>query len=208
MPDLPFLSELIALASVVMIDIALAGDNAIVVGMAAAGLPAQQRRKAILWGIIAAALLRIVFAIFTSQLLMIVGLMVAGGILLLWVSWKLWREIRSSAREEAEAEAALEDANIATKPGKSFKEAVTQIVVADVSMSLDNVLAVAGAAREHTGVLILGLALSVALMGLAASFVARLLQRHHWIAYVGLIVILFVAVKMIWDGSLEVLALL
>jgi len=134
--------------------------------------------------------------------------MVAGGILLLWVSWKLWREIRSSAREEAEAEAALEDANIATKPGKSFKEAVTQIVVADVSMSLDNVLAVAGAAREHTGVLILGLALSVALMGLAASFVARLLQRHHWIAYVGLIVILFVAVKMIWDGSLEVLALL
>ncbi|MFA6021407.1 MAG: TerC family protein [Rhodospirillales bacterium] len=208
MPDLPFLSELIALASVVMIDIALAGDNAIVVGMAAAGLPALQRRKAILWGIIAAALLRIVFAIFTSQLLMIVGLMVAGGILLLWVSWKLWREIRSSAREEAEAEAALEDANIATKPGKSFKEAVTQIVVADVSMSLDNVLAVAGAAREHTGVLILGLALSVALMGLAASFVARLLQRHHWIAYVGLIVILFVAVKMIWDGSLEVLALL
>ncbi|MBI5121690.1 MAG: TerC family protein [Rhodospirillales bacterium] len=208
MPDLPFLSELIALASVVMIDIALAGDNAIVVGMAAAGLPALQRRKAILWGIIAAALLRIVFAIFTSQLLMIVGLMVAGGILLLWVSWKLWREIRSSAREEAEAEAALEDANIATKPGKSFKEAVTQIVVADVSMSLDNVLAVAGAAREHTGVLILGLALSVALMGLAASFVARLLQRYHWIAYVGLIVILFVAVKMIWDGSQEVLALL
>lgn len=207
MPDFPFLSELIALASVVMIDIALAGDNAIVVGMAAAGLPADQRRKAILWGIVAAALLRIVFAVFTSQLLMIVGLMVAGGILLLWVSWKLWREIRSGAhKEEAEGEAALEDEDVAPKPGKSFKEAVTQIVVADVSMSLDNVLAVAGAAREHTGVLILGLALSVALMGLAASFVARLLQRHHWIAYAGLVIILFVAVKMIWDGSLEVIA--
>ncbi|TAN56966.1 MAG: TerC family protein, partial [Rhodospirillales bacterium] len=159
-------------------------------------------------GIAAAAVLRIVFAVFTSQLLQIVGLMVAGGILLLWVSWKLWREIRDQAhQEEAEGEAALEDAEFCAKPGKSFRESVTQIVIADVSMSLDNVLAVAGAARDHTVILIVGLALSVGLMGLAASLVARLLQRHHWIAFAGLAVILFVAVKMIWDGSQEVLAM-
>jgi YjbE family integral membrane protein len=209
MIELPFLSEFIALASVVMIDVALAGDNAIVVGMAAAGLPAEQRRKAILVGIGAAALLRIVFAVFTSQLLQIVGLMVAGGILLLWVSWKLWREIQSnSLQAEAEGEAALEGAEFCAKSQKSFRESVTQIVVADVSMSLDNVLAVAGAARDHTVILIIGLALSVALMGLAANFVARLLQRYHGIAYLGLTIILIVAVKMIWDGSHEVMALL
>ncbi len=207
MIEIPFLSELVALASVVLIDIALAGDNAIVVGMAAAGLPAQQRRKAILIGIGAAALLRIVFAVFTSQLLQIVGLMVAGGILLLWVSWKLWREIRSNAhQEEAEGEAALEGADYCAKNQKSFKESVIQIVVADVSMSLDNVLAVAGAAMDHPVIMVIGLALSVALMGLAASYVAKLLQRHHWIAYAGLVVILLVSVKMIWDGSLEVMA--
>ncbi|MBF0167643.1 MAG: TerC family protein [Alphaproteobacteria bacterium] len=207
MLELPFLPELIALASVVLIDIALAGDNAIVVGMAAAGLPPEQRRKAILVGIGAAALLRIVFAVFTSQLLQIVGLMVAGGILLLWVSWKLWREIREQSRQEAaEGEAALEDSNFCAKPGKTFRESVTQIVIADVSMSLDNVLAVAGAARDHTVIMIIGLALSVALMGFAATLVARLLQRYHWIAYAGLVIILVVAVKMIWDGSQMVLA--
>lgn len=206
MPDFPFISELTALASVVLIDVALAGDNAIVVGMAAAGLPALKRRKAILLGIMAAALLRIVFAVFTTQLLQIVGLMVAGGILLLWVSWKMWREIRSCrGREEAEGEAALEDADYCVKQEKSFKEAVAQIVIADVSMSLDNVLAVAGAAMEHPYVMVLGLALSVALMGLAASFVAKLLQRHHWIAYAGLLVILVVAVKMIVEGAMQVL---
>ncbi len=209
MLEIPYFAELVALASVVLIDVALAGDNAIVVGMAAAGLPAEQRRKAILLGIAAAALLRIVFAAFTSQLLQIVGLMVAGGILLLWVSWKLWREIRSGAmQEEAEGEAALEGADFCPKPGKSFRESVTQIVVADVSMSLDNVLAVAGAARDHLVILVIGLALSVALMGLAASLVARLLQRHHWISYAGLLIILAVALKMIWDGGHEVMALL
>ncbi|MBF0356915.1 MAG: TerC family protein [Alphaproteobacteria bacterium] len=207
MLDFPFLPELIALASVVLIDIALAGDNAIVVGMAAAGLPPEQRRKAILIGIGAAALLRIIFAVFTSQLLQIVGLMVAGGILLLWVSWKLWREIREQSRQEAaEGEAALENGNFCAKPGKTFRESVTQIVIADVSMSLDNVLAVAGAARDHTVIMIIGLALSVALMGFAATLVARLLQRYHWIAYAGLVIILVVAVKMIWDGSQMVLA--
>lgn len=198
------------LLMVIAIDVALAGDNAIVVGMAAAGLPAEQRKRAIVVGIAAAALLRIVFAIFTVQLLQVVGLMFAGGLLLLWVSWKLWRELVGGAeeeREEAEGEQALEGEEVPVQKGKSFREAVTQIIVADVSMSLDNVLAVAGAAREHTWVLVVGLALSVALMGLAASIVARLLQRHRWVAFVGLAIILYVAVTMIWDGSKPLLAL-
>jgi YjbE family integral membrane protein len=140
----------------------------------------------------------------------VVGLMFAGGLLLLWVSWKLWRELAGGAeeaREEAQGEHALEGESVPVQKGKSFRSAVTQIIVADVSMSLDNVLAVAGAAREHTWVLVVGLALSVALMGLAASVVARLLQRHRWIAYVGLAIILYVAVSMIWDGAPPLFAL-
>jgi YjbE family integral membrane protein len=206
-----------ALVSVILIDIALAGDNAVVVGMAAAGLPAERRRRAILVGIIAAAGLRIVFASFTVQLLEIIGLLLAGGILLLWVAWKLWREIRSGMldmpEEERDApEAAPPDGREHDPPAagpvrrKSFRQAVVQIVAADVSMSLDNVLAVAGAARDHAIVLIFGLALSVALMGLAASLIARLLNRHHWIAYLGLAIILYVALAMIWDGAHEVMA--
>jgi YjbE family integral membrane protein len=199
------LDALTALASVILIDIALAGDNAIVVGMAAAGLPASLRRRAIVVGVAAAAILRIVFAIFTVQLLQIVGLMLAGGLLLLWVAWKLWRELQSGyLSDEQEAEAALEDDPVPAAPGKSFQSAVTQIIVADVSMSLDNVLAVAGAAREHASVLIAGLALSVALMGLAASVIARLLQRYRWIAYLGLAIIVYVALVMIWDGATAV----
>ena len=206
---------LTALVSVILIDIALAGDNAIVVGMAAAGLPPKQRRQAILVGIAAAAGLRIVFASFTVQLLQIIGLLLAGGILLLWVAWKLWREIRAGTHREqgdnevAGAEAAL-DGLLADRRSqsraqeKTFRQAVTQIVIADVSMSLDNVLAVAGAAREHEIVLIFGLALSVALMGLAASLIANLLRRYHWIAYLGLIIILYVALRMIWEGAHEV----
>jgi YjbE family integral membrane protein len=208
---------LAALVSVILIDIALAGDNAIVVGMAAAGLPTQQRRRAIFVGILAAAGLRILFASFTVQLLQIIGLLLAGGILLLWVAWKLWREIRAGKHheheenEEARGEAPLDglEADPAmpmTAPVKSFRQAVTQIVIADVSMSLDNVLAVAGAAREHEIVLIFGLALSVALMGLAASLIANLLRRYHWIAYLGLIIILYVALRMIWEGAREVFA--
>jgi YjbE family integral membrane protein len=204
-----------ALASVILIDIALAGDNAVVVGMAAAGLPTERRRRAILVGIIAAAGLRIVFASFTVQLLEIIGLLLAGGILLLWVAWKLWREIRSgmlgAAAEEEDAweratpELGHDPPVPAAVPQKSFRQAVAQIVIADVSMSLDNVLAVAGAAREHEIVLIFGLALSVALMGLAASLIAALLHRHHWIAYLGLVIILYVALRMIWDGAHELL---
>lgn len=198
--------SLSALLQVVAIDVALAGDNAIVVGMAAAGLCPTHRRRAILIGISAAAVLRIVFASFTVQLLQIVGLLLAGGLLLLWVAWKLWRELSGAAEEErAEAEQEAE-AQAASGDGKSFGQAVWQIVVADVSMSLDNVLAVAGASRDHQWVLVLGLALSVALMGLAANLVARLLNRYRWIAYVGLVIILYVAVRMIWDGAHEVMA--
>ncbi len=199
---------LTALASVILIDIALAGDNAIAVGMAAAGLPSTQRRRAILIGVIAAALMRIGFAIFTVQLLEIIGLLLAGGLLLLWVAWKLWRELRGGAlleEEEREAEAALEDLEPGAPP-KPMRAAITQIVLADVSMSLDNVLAVAGAAREHEIVLVIGLVLSVALMGLAASVVARLLRRYRWIAYVGLAIIVYVALVMVWDGTASVLS--
>lgn len=203
---------LTAFFQVIMIDLVLAGDNAIVIGLAAAGLPAAQRTKAILIGIAAATILRIIFAIMTTQLLQIVGLLLAGGILLLWVCWKMWRELRTSHAEEVEAAEALSqedinaDGTIASKaPRKTFAQAAWQIVIADVSMSLDNVLAVAGAARDHPYVLVFGLVLSIALMGLAASFIANLLQKHRWIAYVGLAVILYVACDMIYRGFVEVL---
>ncbi|MBN9433769.1 MAG: TerC family protein [Bosea sp.] len=196
-------AELIALATVVLIDLVLAGDNAIVVGMAAAGLPPDMRRKAIIIGIGAAAALRIMFAFFATKLLGVIGLTLAGGILLLWVCWKLWREIRAGHHlETEEAHAALEDTPAATGT-KTLGQALSQIVIADVSMSLDNVLAVAGTARDHTWVLIVGLVLSVALMGVAANFVARIMKRAPWIAYVGLLVIAWVAARMIFDGGLE-----
>ena len=198
-------TELSALATVIMTDVVLAGDNAIVVGMAAAGLPAEQRRKAIVYGIVAATLLRILFAVVTTQLLQIIGLMLAGGILLLWVSWKLYRELSvPRAHAEAEGEAVLEGRNVTPPKPKTLREAVTQIIVADISMSLDNVLAVAGAAREHTWVLIVGLTLSVALMGVASTVMARLLVRHRWIGYVGLLIILYIALGMMWDGAHQV----
>ncbi|WP_040621375.1 TerC family protein [Rhodovulum sp. PH10] len=196
-----------AFAQVVMIDLVLAGDNAVVIGLAAAGLPADQRPKAILIGIGAATLLRIGFAGITTQLLDIVGLLLAGGLLLLWVCWKMWRELRAdaaAAEDHAETHATDAAPPAGAKPRKTFVQAAWQIVVADVSMSLDNVLAVAGAAREHPIVLVFGLMLSIALMGIAANFIAKLLNRHRWIAYVGLAVILYVALEMIWRGALEV----
>ena len=205
MAELLTAEALTALLQVIMIDLVLAGDNAIVIGLAASGLPKDQRNKAILVGIIAATVLRIVFAGLTTQLLQIIGLLLAGGVLLLWVCWKMWRELRASHQEEAEAAEVLEGGEAAsTAPRKTFAQAAWQIVIADVSMSLDNVLAVAGAAREHPEVLIFGLALSIALMGLAASLIAKLLGRHRWIAYVGLLVILYVALEMIWRGADEV----
>lgn len=197
-------TELVALATVVLIDLVLAGDNAIVVGMAAAGLPRELRRKAIVLGIGAAAALRILFALFATKLLGVIGLTLAGGILLLWVCWKLWRELRSQAHQDEEAELlAAAEASASRPGGKTLGQALRQIIIADVSMSLDNVLAVAGTAREHTWVLIVGLVLSVALMGVAANFVANVLKRAPWIAYVGLAVIAYVALRMIWDGGLE-----
>ena len=200
-----------AFVQVIMIDLVLAGDNAIVIGLAAAGLPPEQRGKVILVGIAAATVLRIVLAGVTTQLLQVVGLMLAGGILLAWVCWKMWRELRTTTAETEDAEEALTGVDInadgtiaARAPRKTFAQAVWQIIVADFSMSLDNVLAVAGAAREHPGVLIFGLTLSIALMGLAASYIARMLDRHRWIAYIGLAVILYVAADMIYRGSLDV----
>jgi YjbE family integral membrane protein len=200
-----------ALLQVMAIDLVLAGDNAIVIGLAAAGLPKHQRSRAILIGILAATVLRIIFALITTQLLAVVGLLLAGGLLLLWVCWKMWTELRNGHAQEDRAQEALTETDINADgsiagggPTKTLKQAALQIVIADISMSLDNVLAVAGAAREHPTVLIIGLVMSIALMGLAASFVARLLNKHRWIAYVGLAVILYVAVDMIWRGFQEV----
>ncbi len=192
---------LVPLFQVLLIDIVLAGDNAIVVGMAAAGLPPAQRRTAILWGIAAATVMRIAFASITVQLLAIVGITLAGGVLLLWVCWKMYRELREGGHGDA-GDAA--DGVESGAPRKTLPQAITQILVADISMSLDNVLAVAGAAKDHPYVLIAGLAISVVLMGVAATFIANLLNKHRWIAWVGLLIILYVAGDMIWQGTNEV----
>jgi YjbE family integral membrane protein len=200
-------SALSALVQVLVIDLVLAGDNAVAVGLAAAGLPAEQRRKAIFWGLAVAVVTRIGFALITTQLLGIVGLLFAGGLLLLWVCWKMWRELRNQAVAAEEAAEAALDADPTTEPRvrpKSFRDALIQILIADISMSLDNVLAVAGAAREHPVVLIFGLLMSIALMGVAAHAIARLLHRYRWIGYVGLIIVLYVALHMMWEGSRDV----
>ncbi|BBK35749.1 membrane protein [Allostella sp. ATCC 35155] len=202
---------MVALGQVLLIDLVLAGDNAIAVGLAAAGLPKEQRGKVILIGIAAATVLRIAFAAITTQLLQMIGLMLAGGVLLLWVCWKMWRELRAGhEQEEEEAEELLEEATggdaakVSGRPRKTFAQAAMQIVAADVSMSLDNVLAVAGAAREHPWVLVTGLVMSVAFMGLAATAIASLLQKYRWIAYIGLAMIFYVALAMIWEGGQQV----
>jgi YjbE family integral membrane protein len=201
-----------AFAQVVMIDLVLAADNAIVIGLAAAGLAPELRRKAILIGILAATVLRIFFAIIATELMQIIGLILIGGILLLWVSWKMYRELTVKQEDIADAEEALsdqdenKDGKIAGQAGnKTLKDAVFQIIVADVSMSLDNVLAVAGAAREHPTALIFGLGLSVVLMGAASAAIAKLLHRFRWIAWIGLLVILYVAIRMIYEGADQVL---
>jgi len=192
-----------ALIEILMIDIVLAGDNAIVVGALAAGLPADQRKKVILIGVLAALVLRIAFALVVSQLLQIVGLILAGGILLLWVAWKMYREIRHKD-ESAGSDEIAGDEHSGLRPAKTFASAAWGVALADVSMSLDNVLAVAGAAREHPYVLVFGLVLSVLLMGAAANIIARYIDRYRWIAWVGLLVILWVATKMIFDGARNV----
>jgi YjbE family integral membrane protein len=208
-----------ALLQVLMIDLVLAGDNAVAVGLAAAALPAELRKKAILIGLAAAVALRIGFALITVQLLAVVGLLLAGGFLLLWVCWKMWRELREQAtHDQAEASAEMEIALAAHNGGgaatpqemgirpKSFGAALVQIMIADVSMSLDNVLAVAGAAHDHPAILVFGLLLSIALMGIAATFIAKLLNKHRWIGYIGLLIVLYVALHMVWDGHRQVIA--
>ncbi|PQZ81644.1 MULTISPECIES: TerC family protein [unclassified Brevundimonas] len=215
--DPHLLSQASALGKVLMIDLVLAGDNAVAVGLAAAALPQEQRRKAILIGLAAAVVMRIGLALITVQLLAIVGLLLAGGFLLLWVCWKMWRELREQAtHDQAEAEAEIERAMAIEHGGgpspeelglkrKTFGAALIQIMIADLTMSLDNVLAVAGASHDHPWIMVFGLILSIALMGLAASFIAKLLNRYRWIAYIGLVIVLYVALHMIWDGGRSVI---
>ena len=191
-----------AFLQVLMIDLVLAGDNAIVVGALAAGLPPEQRRKVILIGVMAALVLRILFALIVTQLLQIVGLILAGGLLLLWVAWKMYRELHHSGQSVGSPEVDGDETS-GLRPAKSFAAAAWAVAVADVSMSLDNVLAVAGAAREHPGIMIVGLVFAVALMGVAANVIAKYIERYRWIAYVGLAVILWVAVKMMYDGWVD-----
>ena len=188
---------LIALAQVLMIDIVLAGDNAVVIGLAAARVPPSLRKKVILWGLIAAVVLRIGLAVIAVSLMQVIGLRLAGGILLLWVCWRFWRDIRSGAH--------CPHGGPALETGASLRRAILQIVLADVSMSLDNVLAVAGAAVGHLDVLVIGLLLSVALMGTAANYIATLLERYRWISYVGLAIVVYVAVSMVWHGGSQVM---
>jgi YjbE family integral membrane protein len=185
--------DLVTLAQVVMIDVALAGDNAVVVGLAVSGLPVRQKRPAILLGIGGATVIRIAMGAVALQLLAIIGLLLAGGILLLWVCWKMFRELRRKHRIVVDGEGT-----------KTLRQAMLQIVLADVSMSLDNVLAVAGAAHDRFWILTAGLILSVGLMGLAAGLIARLLEKHRWIAWIGLLIVMYVALNMIWHGGNEV----
>jgi len=188
-----------ALVQVVLIDLVMSGDNAIIIGMAVAGLPKENRAKIIFWGVAGATLLRIGFAAVTTELLQIIGLTLAGGLLLLWVAYRMYRELRAKGGSEAVGHAA------AAKP-KTTGQAMLQIIAADISMSLDNVLAVAGAARDHKLVLWIGLVLSIVLMALASNVIARVLDRYHWIAWIGFLIILYVAGDMIWDGTHEVVA--
>jgi YjbE family integral membrane protein len=195
-------SALAAFGTVVLLDIALAGDNAIIVGALAAGLPAEQRKKVIAIGILAALLLRIVFAVavlYGLERFKTYGLVLGGGLLLLWVAWKMYRELQPKRDSGGSAEVDG-DEHSGIKPAKSFASAAWAVAVADVSMSLDNVLAVAGAAREHPGIMVIGLILSVAMMGVAANVIAKYIERYRWIAWGGLIIIVYVAGKMIFDG--------
>jgi YjbE family integral membrane protein len=190
--------QLSALLQVILIDLVMSGDNAIIIGMAVAGLPAENRTKIIFWGVAGATVLRIGFAAITTQLLQIIGLTLAGGLLLLWVAWRMYRELRGRSRHGADG------AGDAKAAPKTMRQAMIQIIAADVSMSLDNVLAVAGAARDHLAVLWFGLILSVILMAVASNFIARILDRYHWVAWIGFLIIVYVAGDMIWDGMHEV----
>ncbi len=192
-------SVISAFIQVVLIDLVMSGDNAIIIGMAVAGLPAEHRTRIIFWGVAGATVLRLIFAGIATELLQIIGLTLAGGLLLLWVAWRMYRELRSKGHSEA-AEGG------GTAAPKTPRQAMIQIIVADISMSLDNVLAVAGAARDHKVVLWVGLALSVVLMAVASNLIARILDRHRWVAWIGFLIVLYVAADMIWEGGHEVVA--
>ena len=208
MEDLFSLGAASALLQVILVDLVLAGDNAIVIAMASSGLPERQRVRVIAIGISLAVVMRIGFALVTVQLLQITGVLLVGGLLLAWVCWKLWQELRKHVdHARAEAERAVDRLHPESRV-KSMRQAIVQIVIADLSMSLDNVLAVAGVAREHIWVLVFGLFLSVVLMGVAATLVARVLATRPWIGYIGLLVIVYVAGAMIWEGTAELVALL
>ena len=195
-------SAMAAFVQVLLIDLVLAGDNAIVVGALAAGLPADQRRKVIIIGVLAALVLRIAFALVVSQLLQIIGLIFIGGLLLVWVAWKMWRELRHTGQSSGSPEIEGDEAS-GLRSAKSFAGAAWAVAIADVSMSLDNVLAVAGASRDHPGIMIVGLIFAVLLMGVAANIIAKYIERYRWIAYIGLAVIVYVAGKMIYDGWID-----
>jgi YjbE family integral membrane protein len=193
-----------ALLQVILIDIVLAGDNAVVIGMVASRVPRANRRKVIFWALVVAVIARVILATVTATILDVIGLMFAGGILLLWVSWRLYREIRHSEQQKIDFRKLREDSDDGTVATLSVRRAVMQVALADLSMSLDNVLAVAGAAMDHIWVLTIGLLLSIALMGVAAAMIANLLQRHPWISYAGLIIVLYVALRMMWMGGMEI----
>ena len=200
--------DLTILATIIAIDIVMSGDNAIIIGMAAAGLEPELRRRAIVYGIAGATVLRILFAAVAFQLLAIIGLTLAGGLLLAWVCWRMWRDLRNPSppvADDARQDGVPAAQNV--RPTKTLRGAMINIIVADVSMSLDNILAVAGAAGDHLGMLVFGLVLSIALMAVAATYIARLLERHKWIAYIGLVIVGYVAVDMIWRGTNEIRAL-
>lgn len=196
--------QLLGLAQVIFIDFVLAGDNAIVVGMAASRVAPEMRAKVILWGVGGAVLLRILFAAVATQLLTIVGLTLAGGILLLWVCWKMYREITQHQPQPAFAGLSPAGLDADERQPATFGSALVQIIAADVSMSLDNVLAVAGAAKGDLWILVVGLTVAVGFMALLSNFIARLLGRYHWITWIGLLIILYVALEMIWTGTYQV----
>jgi len=197
-------SELLALVQVIFIDLVLAGDNAIVVGMAAASVPVAERRRVIIWGTAAAVILRILFALVTTQLLVIIGLTLAGGLLLAFVAYQMYRELRTHGQDEVSPEEALQEGE--TKQPKTVAAAVWQVALADMSMSLDNVLAVAGAAKDHLVILVVGLMVSIAMMAFAANFIAKLIHKHRWVAWIGLLIITYVALDMIVRGTMQVAA--
>jgi len=196
-------------ASIVLADIVLSGDNALIISMAAASLSPELRRKAILYGLIVAAVLRIVFAVFATYLLAVPGLLFAGGLLLIWVCWRLYREIQdSTARQAAVAMPQAETGGYNGPPRRTMTQALISITVADVSMSIDNVLAVAAIARDNTALLVFGLVLAIVLMGLCAAIMVKLLARYPWISWAGLFVLIYVSALMLYEGWPGALALI